>query len=737
MSNLSDIKNIITYNSTDEPLEPRIGDIWLRKNGTTQTKHKTVYQSIPTNAGFRFKEFTIGSNYYLGIGNYYDGSTHKLNSKIYKWDTSTSTFDLYQNIATSGCVDINHFTIGTDHYLGVANYNNDTTHKFNSKIYKWNVSTSKFDFFQNIATSGAHDIEHFEIGTDHYLGVVNFYDGSTHKLNSKIYKWNAGTSTFNFFQNIATSGAHNIEYFTIGSNNYLGISNSYNDSTYKVNSKIYKWNSGTSKFDFFQNIATSGAHDIEHFEIGSDYYLGVANAYNDSTRNINSKIYKWNSGTSTFDFYQDIATHYSRVFKHFEIDSDHYLGVANAYNDKTYNINSKIYKWDTSTSKFIEHQFIDTNGCIDIEYFTIDSNNYISVANYYNGSTYNIDSNIYEWYPSLELFGGSSIIDNQEVFEDKFTFDGERWKIARFDAYNKGYIVGGYDGSNRLSTIERITFPFDGGVTSSIKNLVTQLSSHTGCNSSTNGYICGGYDGSNYISTINRIDFPFDNGTISHILNLSSSKNHLSSCNSSHNGYIIAGINVSNNFSTIDRIIFTFNSETISHVGNLNSSKSYISSCNSSQHGYTFTGYVSSTYYSTIERISFPFNIGTASHVGDLNSSKYAACSFNSSLHGYMCGGYRPSSFSTVERIAFPFDSGTASIINSLSYEKHATNSINSSVHGYIIGGNNSGTGLGLSTIERLTFSFDSGYSMSVGSLDNKNYYGCGVDSTDFNILFV
>jgi hypothetical protein len=36
-----------------------------------------------------------------------------------------------------------------------------------------------------------------------------------------------------------------------------------------------------------QSIATSGAFDWEHFEIGTEHYLAVANHYNDATGNIN------------------------------------------------------------------------------------------------------------------------------------------------------------------------------------------------------------------------------------------------------------------------------------------------------------------------------------------------------------------------------------------------------------------------------------------------------------------
>jgi hypothetical protein len=68
--------------------------------------------------------------------------------------------------------------------------------------------------------------------------------------------------------------------------------------------------------------------------------------------------------------------------------------VANCFNDSTYNIDSKIYRWHGTS--FVEFQSISTVGGADWEFFTIDSDRYLIAANYQNGSTYNIDSTIYK-----------------------------------------------------------------------------------------------------------------------------------------------------------------------------------------------------------------------------------------------------------------------------------------------------------------------------------------------------
>ena len=134
------------------------------------------------------------------------------------------------------------------------------------------------------------------------------------------------------------------------------------------------------------------------------------------------------------------------------------------------------------------------------------------------------------------------------------------------------------------------------------------------------GYNMGGHNGSDYISTIDRITFPFDSGTASKVGNLSGSRSYSAGCNSSNYGYCMGGY-TSVYFSTIDRITFPFDSGTASAVGNLSGSRTYSTGCNSSNYGYNMGGY-NGTVTSIIDRITFPFDSGIASVVGNLSGSR-------------------------------------------------------------------------------------------------------------------
>ena len=74
-----------------------------------------------------------------------------------------------------------------------------------------------------------------EIGTDTYLALANYYNGSTHTLASKIYRWDGGD--FVELQMITTSGAWDWEFFTIGADSYLAYASYYTGSSYSTISK--------------------------------------------------------------------------------------------------------------------------------------------------------------------------------------------------------------------------------------------------------------------------------------------------------------------------------------------------------------------------------------------------------------------------------------------------------------------------------------------------------------------
>jgi hypothetical protein len=299
-----------------------------------------------------------------------------------------------------------------------------------------------------------------------------------------------------------------------------------------------------------------------------------------------------------------------------------------------------------------------------------------------------------------------------------------------------GYILGGGVGGY-VSTIERLTFPFDSGTASVIGNLSAEKGSIGGCNSSEYGYGAGGFTSNPsvfYYSAVDRFAFSFDSGTTTVTGNLSLSTRNTGNYNSSNHGFLTGGY-VGSFQSNTKRFTFPLDSGIGETKGNISYSAEGIGGCNSSNYGYVAGGNTT-MYFTPIHRATFPFDSGSLSNVGNLSSSRGWFHGCNSSQHGFFIAGYDGTlRRSIIDRFAFPFDSGTASHVGNINITGSNTTCINSSEYGYSIGGSNAGGSY--STVERFAFPFASGTASVVGNLSNTNNNAAGVDETDFINMFV
>jgi len=306
-----------------------------------------------------------------------------------------------------------------------------------------------------------------------------------------------------------------------------------------------------------------------------------------------------------------------------------------------------------------------------------------------------------------------------------------------------GYTVGGTNAAGTvLSTIDRITFPFDSGTATTVGTLSTIRANSGGCNSSNYGYIMtGSVGGYGYVSVVDRILFPFDSGTASHVGNLSYAGVPPAAYNSSMHGFCCYGsINSYAVTGHISRITFPFDSGTGTYVGT-GPARHHPGGLNSSFYGFSCGGYGGGNT-SIIDRVLFPFDSGTATQVGGLSTVRLITSTFNSSNYGYTATGYAywmgGQYSSIIDRILFPFDSGTAIHVgNFYTALKERSSGCNSSFYGYNLGGGPYYSGTCFSDVGRITFPFDSGTATYVGNLTGTRGNLAGLDGTDFVSLFI
>ncbi|CAE7800799.1 Tspear [Symbiodinium sp. CCMP2592] len=244
-------------------------------------------------------------------------------------------------------------------------------------VLAWAMVCQSYRFveLQDILTNGAVAWEPFSMAGIQYLLVTN------HFTDSKIYKWDDAHSTFLEIQRIPTKRPYGSTAFYMDGIQHLVVANHYDGSSYNTDSKIYRWDNVRSTFLEMQSIPTKGAFDWAAFSIDGIQHLAVANFYDGSSNNINSKVYRWDDANSTFLEMQSIPTQGALGLAAFAMDGIQHLAVTNHHDGSSYNLNSVVYKWDNASSTFLEMQSIPAKGARGWAAFSMDGIQHLAVAN--------------------------------------------------------------------------------------------------------------------------------------------------------------------------------------------------------------------------------------------------------------------------------------------------------------------------------------------------------------------
>ncbi|CAE7201287.1 TSPEAR, partial [Symbiodinium sp. KB8] len=354
---------------------------------------------------------------YLVLANQRDDSSNSIDSKVYRWDDASSTFLWMQNIPTKGAYGWAAFSMDGIQHLVVANAYDGSSFNTDSKVYKWDDASSEFLEMQSIPTAGAYGWAAFSMDGIQHLVVANAYDGTSHNVDSKVYRWDDANSTFLEMQRIPTKRASDWAAFSMNGSQHLVVANSFDDSSYNTDSKVYKWDDASSKFLEMQSIPTKGAYDWTAFSMDGIQHLVVANGYDGSSYNVDSKVYRWDDASSEFLEMQSIPTEGAYGWEAFSMDGIQHLVVANGYDGSSYNVDSKVYRWDDASSKFLEMQTIPTKGAYDWAAFSVNGIQHLAVSNFFDGATDLAFEDVRSW--SLAALGGYLVALSVPVFMAK------------------------------------------------------------------------------------------------------------------------------------------------------------------------------------------------------------------------------------------------------------------------------------------------------------------------------
>ncbi|NBQ98309.1 MAG: hypothetical protein EBU12_08875 [Microbacteriaceae bacterium] len=257
-----------------------------------------------------------------------------------------------------------------------------------------------------------------------------------------------------------------------------------------------------------------------------------------------------------------------------------------------------------------------------------------------------------------------------------------------------GYFGGGYDGTNNLSGIDKITFPADSKTTLSA-TLTTARSSLTGvANSGVAGYFVAGYDTA-VLSGIDKIAFPADTKTT---LSATASTAHELSAgfaDSGVAGYYGGGDNAAGTeYSFIDKLAFPAETRSTMTTTLTSARRQHSGFGNNGVAGYFCGGNASDIRQNNIQKISFTSDSSTT--LAATLTVRIAHGTFaDNGVAGYICGGNANASngsggnFTSIDKIAFPADTKTTLAATLTNAANSLSGFANSGLAGYACGGRN------------------------------------------------
>jgi hypothetical protein len=229
-----------------------------------------------------------------------------------------------------------------------------------------------------------------------------------------------------------------------------------------------------------------------------------------------------------------------------------------------------------------------------------------------------------------------------QTFGD-LTYSARRLSSSAFSDSTRGVIVGGFDGSNRLTNINKITISSTGSA-ATFGTLATARSSQSGFSNSTRGFACGGtVDPGTFTADIIYFTIQSDGNGVDFGADLTEARDSGSGAANSTRGLAVGGYNNTpspvTNKQEIDAItIATLG--TVQDFGDLSAARRGIGVATNPVRAVFAGGYTPSSS-DTIDYVEFA-TLGNATNFGDCTKSGGNFSGASNTVRGIFAGGYVP-----------------------------------------------------------------------------------------------
>jgi len=297
----------------------------------------------------------------------------------------------------------------------MAHFYDGQSHSLHSRIYRWNSSAGAFDEHQALPSNGAWDLTAFQLGGEWYLAVASFFDGHSRELNSTVYRWDADADAFVLHQQLPTIGAMDVEFFGASGGVAEGASGAAfmaftgggnGRGSARAECAIFVW-TGTA-FRKLQTLEISGGHDSEAFQVDDGETVVFVVVHEESTDVYSAPVSRLRAspppppqvdglvasgvpesaggasggaaaapgvladetpagGAGPFVLLQRLAVPHGRDAAHFRLGGAEHLALAVSRDEASHVADSRVYRWSVEGRRLEEFQRLRTEGASDVE----------------------------------------------------------------------------------------------------------------------------------------------------------------------------------------------------------------------------------------------------------------------------------------------------------------------------------------------------------------------------------
>lgn len=293
-----------------------------------------LLQTLSIQAATVAKPVYIEGHVYVAVACSYSNQHSNVNSRLYAWNNNRLILKQTFNTSINNDVDFT-ITVHREILLVFSSEYSNESYKSSTLIYKWNKNEKKFTLYQQLnETSGGQKVHFFYVKQQLWLTVAcQFNDGSA-PVYSYVYKFNG--EYFNLFQSIPSYQTKDLYPMVAGHQVYLIAANFQKNGNHNTNSIVYRFDDFANEFKTFKMIKTRGAQAVEFFVIKNEYFIAIANSYDETSTSDSSKttsaVYRFEG--YNFEAFQEIPTTFAvSIHSMMNVYECWILAIANSAGD--------------------------------------------------------------------------------------------------------------------------------------------------------------------------------------------------------------------------------------------------------------------------------------------------------------------------------------------------------------------------------------------------------------------